>query len=112
MSRRLQRVKIQITFHDRTPARANVFPSLYSFNFSDELAADIPREPIDTQEAIRLIHMKLQVTKLAPPGEDDGQGLPVVHFKGTSRSMHASWDPNANSTLRGPLALQRDVFSS
>jgi hypothetical protein len=41
--------------------------------------------------------------------EDDGldwsnfQGtrLPIVHFAGTSRSLHASWDPNANSKIRG-----------
>lgn len=30
-----------------------------------------------------------------------GERLPVVHFKGTSRSLHASWDPNANSKIRG-----------
>lgn len=65
--------------------------------------SDALRPPIDTQEAIRLIVLKLRVTKIVPPGEDDGQALPVVHFKGSSRSMHASWDPNANSTLRGML---------
>ena len=30
-----------------------------------------------------------------------GTRLPVVHFQGTSRSLHASWDPNANSKIRG-----------
>ena len=59
------------------------------------------REPLDTQEAIRIIVMKIRVTKLEAPGEDDGQDLPVVHFSGTSRSMHSSWDPNANSVLEG-----------
>ena len=67
--------------------------------------------------AIRLIKIKLQVTKIEPPGsgdegeEDDddgmdwsnfhGERLPVVHFRGNSRSLHASWDPNANSKIRG-----------
>lgn len=67
--------------------------------------------------AIRLIKIKLQVTKIEPPGssdegeddEDDGMDwsnfrgtrLPVVHFRGNSRSLHASWDPNANSKIRG-----------
>ena len=67
--------------------------------------------------AIRLIRIKLQVTKIDPPGtgdedeEDDGldwsnftgERLPVVHFRGTSRSLHASWDPNANSRIRGTV---------
>jgi hypothetical protein len=30
-----------------------------------------------------------------------GTRLPVVHFCGTSRSLHANWDPNANSRMRG-----------
>ena len=66
--------------------------------------------------AIRLIRVKWHVTKIEPPtdsnpedDEDDGldwsnfQGerLPIVHFAGTSRSLHASWDPNANSKIRG-----------
>jgi hypothetical protein len=46
------------------------------------------------------------VTKIKAPGEDDNPTLPIVHFSGTSRSMHESWDPNTNSTLRGSqLAL-------
>lgn len=32
-----------------------------------------------------------------------GERLPVVHFRGTSRSLHASWDPNANSRIRGTV---------
>lgn len=81
----------------------------------------------DVWLAIRLIRIKLQVTKIEPPGsgweqEEDGEygapagatsgdgldwgnfkgeRLPVVHFRGTSRSLHASWDPNANSRIRG-----------
>ena len=77
--------------------------------------------------AIRLIRIKLYVTKIDPPGSGDedeegddgmdwsrfqGERLPVVHFRGTSRSMHASWDPNANSRIRGvelPLFPRRDL---
>lgn len=62
------------------------------------------------------------MTKIEPPGshnEDDedtggsmedwsqfkGTRLPVVHFQGTSRSLHASWDPNANSKIRGEFIV-------
>ncbi|KXT01791.1 hypothetical protein AC578_1982 [Pseudocercospora eumusae] len=94
------------------------YNDLYAFNFSERIPDSQLREPIDTEEAIRLIRIKLQVTRIEPPGsrndddetEDDGdwskfQGerLPVVHFRGTSRSLHASWDPNANSRIRGSV---------
>jgi hypothetical protein len=52
--------------------------------------------------------MKIQVTSIEEPGEDDGKDLPVVHFKGMSRSMHASWDPNANSKLLGSVRMTRN----
>lgn len=45
--------------------------------------------------------MKLRVTSVEPPDENDGKDLPVVHFRGISRSMHPSHDPNANSDIRG-----------
>lgn len=45
--------------------------------------------------------MNLKATKFEQPGPEDGQTLPIVHFVGNSRSMHASWDPNSNSTIRG-----------
>ncbi|CAK3927571.1 hypothetical protein DOTSEDRAFT_46814 [Lecanosticta acicola] len=93
------------------------YNDLYAFNFSDRIPDDQLREPIDIEEAIRLIRIKLQVTRIEPPGsgdedEDDdgmdwsnfqGERLPVVHFRGTSRSLHASWDPNANSRIRGSV---------
>lgn len=76
---------------------------LYDFNFGDDEDPDDdqPRKPIDVQEAIRLIEMKIQVTKIEAPGEEDGQRLPVVHFKGTSVATRPQWDPNANSKLKG-----------
>jgi len=49
--------------------------------------------------------MKIRVTKLDAPGEGDGQDLPVVHFSGTSRSMHHPWDASANSVLEGKYSL-------
>jgi hypothetical protein len=45
--------------------------------------------------------MRIHVTAIEPPGPEDGQDLPVVHFKGVSRSLDDSWDDNANSSLRG-----------
>ena len=69
--------------------------------------------------AIRLIRVKWHVTKIEAPdtrNNDDegpdmdwsnfrGERLPIVHFAGTSRSLHASWDPNANSKIRGESDL-------
>ena len=78
------------------------YNNLYQFNFeNDEIPNDEDREPITTDEAIRLIFLKLKVTSIEPPGKDDHPDFPVVHYNGTSRSMHMSWDPNANSKIRG-----------
>jgi len=78
------------------------YNNLYSFNFEgNPIPADQDREPICTEEAIRLIFLKLRVSKIVAPGEDDAQDMPVVHFTGSSRSMHMSWDPNAHSRIRG-----------
>ncbi|KAI2469880.1 hypothetical protein F4781DRAFT_202992 [Annulohypoxylon bovei var. microspora] len=73
----------------------------YNFTAEDQPATDIPRPTIDVGEATRLILMKIRVTRIEPPGPDDGQGLPVVHFEGISRSLDDSYDENANSDLRG-----------
>ena len=51
--------------------------------------------------------MNLKATRIEEPGPDDGQALPVVHFTGISRSMHANWDPNANSVIRGRYIAER-----
>ena len=78
------------------------YTELYNFNFGgDQPDRGQPRKPINIDEATRLITMKLQVTKIEAPGEDDGQELPIVHFKGTSSSIRPSWDPNANSRIKG-----------
>lgn len=72
-----------------------------------EPPAHVPRAPIDYGEATRLILMKVRVTRIEPPGPDDGQALPVCHFEGISRSLDDSYDENANSDLRG----MRGAFS-
>ena len=78
------------------------YAELYDFNFNDEEPEDDqPRKPIDTQEAIRLITMKIHITKIEPPGEEDGQALPVVHFHGNSHSLRPHWDPSAKSKTKG-----------
>lgn len=77
---------------------------LFAFNFGSVAIgtpAHMPRDPISPQEAIRYIIMHLEVTKVEPPGPEDNQALPVVHFKGTSHVLHSFFDPNANSNLRG-----------
>lgn len=80
------------------------YTELYNFNFGGEYpASNQPRPPLDTEEATRLITMRIQATKIEPPGENDGKDLPVVHFKGISASARPSWDPNANSQLKGML---------
>ncbi|RFU35017.1 hypothetical protein B7463_g1330, partial [Scytalidium lignicola] len=87
------------------PSRSAIyFNDLFAYNFNvPQPAPHEPRAPLETTEAIRLIIMELEVTKIEPPGEEDGQDLPVVHFKGVCRSMHTSWDPNANSAIRGSI---------
>ncbi len=78
------------------------YNELYNFNFEgDQPEPNQPRQPLDTEEATRLITMKIQVTKIEAPGEDDGQRLPVVRFQGKSSSIRPSWDPNANSKIKG-----------
>lgn len=78
------------------------YTELYDFNFGpDQPEPDQPRKPITTEEATRLITMKLHVSKIEAPGEDDGKQLPVVHFQGKSSSIRPSWDSNANSKIKG-----------
>jgi hypothetical protein len=85
------------------------FHELFHYNFAaNQPPADVPRGPLETIEAIRLIVMELRVTSIENPGPEDGQDLPVVHFTGTSRSMHESWDPNANANMRGTVRQTKE----
>lgn len=62
-----------------------------------------------------LIKLKLRVTRIELPGSDEvdldwscfqGERFPIVHFRGTSRSLQG-WDPNAQSRIRGkPLSTK------
>jgi hypothetical protein len=70
-----------------------------------QVPSDQPRDPINSEEAIRHILMRLQITKLEAPGPFDNQSMPIAHFTGKSRSIDVSWDPNANSKIRGKLHL-------
>lgn len=84
------------------------YNDLYHFNFSEEAIrwpSDKPRDPTVTEEAIRHIMMDIKVTSVEPAGQFDNPTLPIVHFAGKSRSVEASWDPNANSGIRGSVRL-------
>ncbi|KAK6827792.1 F-box domain-containing protein [Apiospora arundinis] len=67
------------------------YTDFFDFNFSveQEQPANIPRRAIDYGEATRLILMRITVDRIEPPGPEDGQDLPVVHFKGVSREINA-----------------------
>lgn len=77
------------------------YNELYDFNFRFQWPDDEPRPPLEKDEAFRLINMQIKIAKIRPPGEDDGQALPVVEFKGMSAAVRPSWDPHANSKIRG-----------
>ncbi|KAJ6261645.1 hypothetical protein Dda_2443 [Drechslerella dactyloides] len=78
------------------------YHDFHAFNFSSAPPPDgVPRGPIEIPEALRFIKLGIRITKIEPPGPDDGQDLPVVHFRGVSRLIDAYWDPNANSLLTG-----------
>ncbi|MCJ1389149.1 hypothetical protein MMC18_002004 [Xylographa bjoerkii] len=85
------------------------YTEFYDYNFvASPPPPGQPRPPLDTDEATRLIIMRVKATKAEAPGEEDGQGLPVMHFTGTSHSMHAHRDPNANSRIRGTVRLTKE----
>lgn len=79
----------------------------YNFPMGPLIEPQVNRQPLDVGEAARMIVMKVHVTSIEPPGPDDGQALPVVHFKGVSRSLDDSWDENGNSSLRGMALFLR-----
>ncbi|KAF2735851.1 hypothetical protein EJ04DRAFT_464060 [Polyplosphaeria fusca] len=85
------------------------YNDLYGFNFATPaVPSDQPREPINTEEAIRHITMRLKVDRVEPAGQFDNQSLPIVHFSGVSRSIDMAWDPNANSRIRGTVRLTQE----
>ncbi|KAI6713175.1 F-box domain-containing protein [Diplocarpon mali] len=85
------------------------FHDFFAYNFNSAiLSRRQPRPPLQTNEAIRFIIMQLSPTHTEPPGPDDGQALPVVHFEGISRSLYSPWDPNTNSKLKGNVRLTKE----
>ncbi|KAJ0115298.1 f-box domain-containing protein [Diaporthe amygdali] len=80
----------------------------YNFPPHDDLPDHLPRHALDEVEATRLIVVKIRVTKIEPPGPEDGQALPVVHYEGFSKSLDSSLDENANSGLTGSVRLTRE----
>lgn len=79
------------------------FNDFFAYNFPphDNLPDHVPRPIIDDSEAVRLMIVKLHVVKIEPPGPEDGQSQPVVHFEGISRSLDQSLDDNADSDILG-----------
>ncbi|KAH7017355.1 hypothetical protein EDB80DRAFT_282335 [Ilyonectria destructans] len=86
------------------------YNDFFSYNFpaEDLIGRDTPRPALDVGEATRILQMNLKVYKIEPPGPDDGQDLPVVHFKGVTRSLDDSFDGNGNSHMRGTVRLTRE----
>ncbi|TAQ89831.1 hypothetical protein B7494_g1845 [Chlorociboria aeruginascens] len=84
------------------------FHEFFHYNFNVQPPHGDPRPPINTTEALRLIVMRLKTTRIEEPGEDDGQEYPVVHFEGDSRSLNSTWDPNANSRIRGTVRYTKE----
>ncbi|KAI3322193.1 hypothetical protein HD806DRAFT_501267 [Xylariaceae sp. AK1471] len=83
------------------------YTDFFAYNFAAEAQPPphVPRPSINVGEATRLILMRIFVTSVEDPGPEDGQDLPVVHFKGVSRSLDQSFDENADSDLRGIVRL-------
>ena len=85
------------------------YTELFAYNFTGQpLPPEIPRPPLTTDEAIRMIVMHIKVKKVEEPGPEDGKGLPVIHFWGTSRPRYAYWDPNATANVRGIVRLTKE----
>ena len=82
------------------------YDDLFAYNFmGPDPGRGQPREPNTSDEAIRLLSMRIHVAKIEPPGPHDGQALPVVHFAGVCDSLHRGWDHNSNSDLTGTVRL-------
>ncbi|KAH7150044.1 hypothetical protein B0J13DRAFT_620381 [Dactylonectria estremocensis] len=80
----------------------------YNFPVGDLLTEDTPRPALDVGEATRLLQMQLHIDKIEPPGPNDGQDLPVVHFRGVTRSLDDSFDGGGNSDMRGTVRLTQE----
>ncbi|KOS18203.1 hypothetical protein ESCO_003216 [Escovopsis weberi] len=86
------------------------YNDFFTFNFPDSniILSDAPRPPIHTEQAVRLILMRIHVTKIEDPPPEYRQDYPLVHFKGTSRPTDDAWDDNATSDIRGYVGMTRE----
>ncbi|KAM7195669.1 hypothetical protein V8F20_007413 [Naviculisporaceae sp. PSN 640] len=77
----------------------------YNFPVGVTIPDNVPRPLLRVGEATRLITMKISVTDIEDPGEEDHPDYPVVHFKGKSRSLDYAelWDDSADSDIRGTV---------
>ena len=78
------------------------YTDFYHFNFKDgRIPQPEPRAPVEAEEAVIAIRMKLRVTKIEAPAKEDRQDLPVVHFRGSSALLPPHGDPTTGSAIRG-----------
>ncbi|KAI1119408.1 hypothetical protein F5Y14DRAFT_395180 [Nemania sp. NC0429] len=81
------------------------YSDFFAYNFSvEQPPPHIPRPSINVGQATRPIVMRMYVTSIEKPGPEDGQDLPVVHFKGFSKSLDQT-DENADSDFRGIVRM-------
>lgn len=78
------------------------YGEFYYFNFFNQSTLrPEPQVAIDTEEALIMIRMRLQVTAIEAPWKTDGQHLPVVQFQGFSSLLPPFGDANNGSAIRG-----------
>ncbi|KAI2635396.1 hypothetical protein GGS21DRAFT_515634 [Xylaria nigripes] len=80
----------------------------YNFESHTDIEPHVPLPPLFDGEALRLILMRIFVTRIEKPSPEDGQDLPVVHFKGVARSLDQNFDENADSDIKGTVRLTPD----
>ncbi len=61
----------------------------YNFPIGDEIPDNVPRPALDTGEATRVILVKIHVTKIEYPDEEDAQSGAMPWY--TSRDSPAHW---------------------
>lgn len=83
------------------------YHDLFRYNFTDDRPGGVPRPPLDEEEALRFINMRLRAVRIEKPGPKDGQDYPIVHFEGDSRALHGS-ALDARSALKGTVRQTKE----